>query len=53
MISIRLSDQTIRHLEELQKKYKRSAATVVAYAIHAIYMQADPEEFEEWMELPE
>ena len=49
----RLSDQTLRELEALQRRYKRSAAVIIALALHAAYKGVDFDDFEEWLDLPE
>ena len=51
--SYRLSEQTIKAFEELQRRFRgRSQADIIAIAIHVMLQAGDYEQFERFMQLP-
>lgn len=50
--TFRLSEGTIKELETLAKRYKRSQAEILALVIHAFHEQWDFEDCERWFEVP-
>ena len=54
MVSLRMSDQTIKMLEYLQQRYNRSKADVIALLIYADYnsLEVGSEEFQNIVNSP-